>query len=92
MTVVEVDRARNEGRTALRTLNAARTRQTLALGQLAGRLGVSATELTLQEPKFDLELPKLDLLLERLGENSELIGAKHALEEARLSRGRRQRL
>ena len=84
VTIVEVDRARNEGRTALRTLNAARTRQTLALGQLAGRLGISAAELTLQEPKLELALTELEVLLGRLGENSEVIRAEHALEEARL--------
>ena len=84
VTVVEVDRARNESRTVLRTLNAARTRQTLALGQLAGRLGISAAELTLQEPKLELALPELEVLLRRLGENSEVIKAEYALEEARI--------
>ena len=84
VTVVEVDRARNAERTTTRTLNAARTRRTLALGQLAGRLGVSAAGLTLRGPKLNPALPELNVMLQQLGENSELIKAKHTLEEARL--------
>ena len=84
VTIVEVDRARNDNRTATRTLNAARTRRTLALGQLAGRLGVSAASLALREPKLDLALPELGPLLSRLETNSELITAKHTRKEAHI--------
>ena len=87
VTVVEVDRARNDARNARRSLNAARTRKTLALGQLAGRLGVPAAELSLQEPKLELTLPELDGLLQQLDDNSELKTAKHALKEARIYLG-----
>ena len=84
VTIVEVDRARNDSRTATRTLNAARTRRTLAQGQLAGRLGVSAASLALQEPKLDSTLPELGTLLSHLETNSELIAAKHTRQEAQI--------
>jgi len=81
---VDVDRARNEVGAATRILDAERTRQLLAAGQLAARLGIGIDTLVLQELTVNTVVPTLDDVLERSKNNHELRVAVQALEEARI--------